>query len=214
MVKKRADTLREEPPSVKAKQLRQGIAFAPFSRHDAPRMGNRKTIFGIAVAVAVLLFLAAAIVALLPNPTADDIVKVSCLNTTNDPLTGLTAILSVTNQGDADIYLMRYAPQTKTGGVWSVFTLYVSGSVMPPISTLSAHTSGTFQVHLMGTGDAWRVPVSWSSTKANPVIFIQKEFEINVYRNFQRLGRGEMPVFYGVPSHQHYMVFSPAVTNW
>ena len=172
-------------------------------------MDNRKTIFSLAVAVAILLFLAAAVVALLPNPSANDLLKVSNLGTTNDAAFGLIATLSVTNQGDDKIVICPCTMETLTRGIWSTFI-----PIYSRIITLPAHTIETIQAPVSTNVEAWRVPVMWWSTKASPVIFIQKEFEINVYRNFQRLGRGEMPHFYGVPSRHGHMVFSPAVTNW
>ena len=170
-------------------------------------MDNRKSFLIVAGAILVLIILAAGVVAWLPAP-ANDVLKVSCVGMTNDIMFGNLAVFAITNQSGDDIYFGCSTFQSKSHGVW--FPMSLSFACQ---TNLPAHTASTFKFIGSTNCDAWRVPVMWWHDRASPVEFIQGELEINMYRNFQRAGRFQMPQFHSVSSRRGHLVFSPEITN-
>jgi hypothetical protein len=133
--------------------------------------------------------------------------KISFITVTNDVALGFLATFVATNESNEEITFAGYAPQIKRQGIWSKLTS--AGD----ITTLPAHTAGTFTIPAATNCEAWREPVLWVYDRASETEQIRSGVKANLYFNWLRASRGQWPHYYNNMGGVGYTAFSAEITN-
>ncbi len=159
-------------------------------------------------AVAVLMLVTIGVVCWYATSEPIEHFPISLLGTSNDPVQGLVASFSVTNESRMMIYYCICPAQVKSNAVWPTLQIPSSGG-----AELASGKAETFSIVAPVNGEDWRVPVVWGY-KPTGFQSVAGRVKLNLRLNWYRLPHGKGPA---LDSHGSqftlYASYSPTVSK-
>jgi hypothetical protein len=132
---------------------------------------------------------------------------ISFLGTSNDPVLGLVASFSVTNESPRVIYFGICPAQVRSGDAWPALQIPASSGAV-----LALGQSKAFSVAAPVGAREWRVPVVWGYSPTGIQSFSGR-VKHNVRLNWLRLRLGRRPTVDNSPELTVYASYSPAISK-
>ncbi len=158
-------------------------------------------------AVAVLILAAVALVCWHGAAEPLGNFPISLHGTTNDPIRGLVASFSVTNESRMSIYYCICPVQVKSDGAWPDLRIPRSGG-----SELASGGADVFSVVAPAAAQEWRVPVVWGY-RPTGYRSVTGRVKYNLRLNWDRLRHGRFPTLDNHAQFTLHASYSPTFSK-
>lgn len=155
--------------------------------------------------VAVLMLAAVVLVCWRSTSEPVEHLPISLLGTSNDPMRGLVASFSVTNESQMSISYCICPVQVKSDGAWPALQIPHSGG-----TELASGKADVFSVAAPVAAQEWRVPVVWGY-RPTGVRSVAGTVKYNLRLNWHLLRHGRFPRLSRSSQFTMYASYSPTV---